>query len=129
MPSAGQRAVRDADTVVLERGRLQVEISLRPFELTVRRAGRRLVRSIGVLVAGGTVHDHFIQLTGGVIPAEELAPAERAVVARVRRLARDRVVMAIEMNGGRRARLEVRVHVDDRVSFELGPGGGRGRVR
>jgi alpha-D-xyloside xylohydrolase len=123
MPSAGQRAVRDADTVVLERGRLEVEIALRPFELTVRRAGRRLVRSMGAWVAEGTVHDHFIQLTEGVIPAEELAPAERAAVARVRRLARDRVVMAIEMNGGRRARLEVRVLVDDRVAFELEPEG------
>jgi alpha-glucosidase (family GH31 glycosyl hydrolase) len=123
MPSAGQRAVRDADTVVLERGRLQVEIALRPFELTVRRAGRRLVRSMGAWVAEGTVHDHFIQLTEGVIPAEELAPVERAAVARVRRLARDRVVMAIELNGGRRAHLEVRVLGDDRVSFELDPEG------
>ena len=113
----------DADTVVLQQGRVRVEIALRPFDLTIRRAGRRLVRSMGAWVAEGTVHDHFIQLTEGVVAAEELAPAERAVVARVRRLARDRVVLAIELNGGRRARLEVRVLAGERVSFELAPEG------
>ena len=45
---------------------MQVEIALRPFELTVRRAGRRLLRSMGAWVADGTVHDHFIQFTEGV---------------------------------------------------------------
>src|SRR5580693_7326806 len=101
MPTPSPIAAADADTVVLERGRVRVEIALRPFDLTIRRAGRRLVRSMGAWVAEGTVHDHFIQLTEGVVAAEELAPAERAVVARVRRLARDRVVLAIELNGGR----------------------------
>jgi alpha-D-xyloside xylohydrolase len=119
----GQLAVSDADTVVLQRGRLRVEIALRPFELTIRRDGRRLVRSMGAWVAEGTVHDHFIQLTEGVVAGEDLAPAERAARARVRRLARDRVVMAIELNGGRHARLEVRVLAGERVAFELAPEG------
>ena len=123
MSGAGQPPVRDDDRVVLERGRLQVEIALRPFELTVRRAGRRLVRSMGAWVAEGTVHDNFIQLTEGVIPAEDLAPVERAAAARVRRLARDRVVLAIRLNGGRRARLEVRVLAEERVTLELEPEG------
>ena len=113
----------DADTVVLARGSLRVEIALRPFELTVRRAGRRLVRSMGAWVAEGTVHDHFIQLTEGVVAAEDLAPVERAAVARVRRLARDRVVLGIELDGGRRAALEIRVLDGERVSFELAPEG------
>ena len=113
----------DADTVVLQQGRLRVEIVLRPFDLTIRRAGRRLIRSMGAWVAEGTVHDHFIQLTEGVVAGEDLAPLERAAVARVGRLARDRVVMAIELNGGRRARLEVRVLADERVALELAPEG------
>ena len=123
MPAVGQICVPDADTLVLERGPLRVEIALRPFELTVRRGGRRLVRSMGAWVADGTVHDHFIQLTEGVVAAEELAPLERAVAARVQRLAADRVLLAVELNGGRRARLEVRVLADERVSFELEPEG------
>jgi alpha-glucosidase (family GH31 glycosyl hydrolase) len=123
MPTPSPIAAADADTVVLERGRLRVEIALRPFELTIRRSGRRLVRSMGGWVAEGTVHDHFIQLTEGVVAAEELAPLERAAAARVRRLAADRVVLAVELNGGRRARLEVRVLADERVSFELEPEG------
>jgi alpha-glucosidase (family GH31 glycosyl hydrolase) len=123
MPTPSPIAAADADTVVLERGRLRVEIALRPFELTIRRSGRRLVRSMGAWVAEGTVHDHFIQLTEGVVAAEELAPLERAAAARVRRLAADRVVLAVELTGGRRARLEVRVLADERVSFELEPEG------
>ena len=113
----------DADTVVLQQGRLRIEIVLRPFDLTIRRAGRRLIRSMGAWAAEGTVHDHFIQLTEGVVAGEDLAPLERAAVARVGRLARDRVVMAIELNGGRRARLEVRVLADERVALELAPEG------
>ena len=73
LPSA-----RSGDAVVLERGALQVEIALRPLELTIRRGERRLVRSLGAWVADGTVHDHFIQLTEGVVAREKLAPVERA---------------------------------------------------
>jgi alpha-glucosidase (family GH31 glycosyl hydrolase) len=123
MPTPGPIASADADTVVLERGPLRVEIALRPPELTIRRFGRRLVRSMGAWVAEGTVHDHFIQLTEGVVAAEELAPPERAAAARVRRLAADRVMLAVELNGGRRARLQVRVLADERVSFEFEPEG------
>ena len=128
MPKPSPRFAADADTVVVERGRLRVEIALRPLELTVRRDGRRLVRSMGAWVAEGTVHDHFIQLTEGVVAAEDLAPLERAVAARVRRLAADRVVLAVELNGGRRARLEVRLRAEDRISFEFEPEGGPLRV-
>ena len=128
MPKPSPRFAADADTVVLERGRLRVEIALRPLELTVRRDGRRLVRSMGAWVAEGTVHDHFIQLTEGVVAAEDLAPLERAVAARVRRLAADRVILAVELNGGRRARLEVRLRAEDRISFEFEPEGGPLRV-
>jgi hypothetical protein len=117
--------VSDADVVVLVRGRLRVEIALQPFELTIRHGGRRLVRSMGAWVAEGAVRDHFIQLTEGVVAGEELAPVERASAARVRRLAADRVLLAVELNGGRRARLEVRVlgEGDARVTFELIPEG------
>jgi len=113
---------------VLRRGSLQVEIALRPLELTIRRAGRRLVRSMGAWVAEGTVHDHFIHFTEGVVAAEDLAPVERARAAVVRRIAADRGVLALKLSGGRRARFEVRVLADDRVSFVLEPEGDPLRV-
>ena len=57
----------ESDSVVLERGELRVEIELQPFSMTVRRRGRKLLRAAGAWVAQGTVHDHFIQFTEGVI--------------------------------------------------------------
>ena len=41
--------------VVLERGATRVELALDPFGLTIRRAGRRLMRSAGLWAADGTV--------------------------------------------------------------------------
>jgi hypothetical protein len=74
-------SARSANAILLRRGSLEIEVTPRPFELTVRRAERRLIRSLGAWVAEGTVHDHFIQITEGVVAREELAPAERAPTA------------------------------------------------
>ena len=123
MPAVSPTSASDADTLVLERGPLRVEIALRPFELTVRRAGRRLVRSLGAWVAEGIVHDHFIHFTEGVVAREELAPVERARAAAVHRHSVDRATLVVELSGGRRARLEVRVVEDDRLCVELEPDG------
>ena len=123
MPAVSPTSASDADTLVLERGPLRLEIALRPFELTVRRAGRRLVRSLGAWVAEGTVHDHFIHFTEGVVAREELAPVERARAAAVHRHSVDRATLVVELSGGRRARLEVRVVEDDRLCVELEPDG------
>ena len=56
--------------LVLERGLLTVEVSLRPFGFTVRRDERALIRGGGAWVADGTIHDHFIQFTEGVVARE-----------------------------------------------------------
>jgi alpha-glucosidase (family GH31 glycosyl hydrolase) len=112
-------SVPSADTVVLRRGELQVEVDLRPFELTIRRGQRRLIRSLGAWVTDGTVHDHFIQLTEGVVAHEELAPVERAASAAVQDRSENRLTLALECSGGRRARLEVSIAAPERVSFEL----------
>ena len=69
--------------LTLRAGQLRAEVTLRPFSFTIRRAGRRLLRNAGAWVADGTVHDHFIQFTEGVVAAEDLAPHERAVRASV----------------------------------------------
>jgi len=57
--------------VVLERGPIRVAISLQPFGFEVRRGGRRLVHGVRAWCADGQVHDQFVQLTEGVIAAEE----------------------------------------------------------
>jgi alpha-D-xyloside xylohydrolase len=110
---------RSADVVVLHRGDVRVEAALRPFEVTIRRAHRRLVRSLGVWVADGTVHDHFIQLTEGVVAHEDLAPGERALSATVREHTNERLTLSLALSGGRSARLEISIPEADRVGFEL----------
>lgn len=114
LPSA-----RRADVVVLSRGELRVEIALRPFELTIRRRDRRLVRELSAWVADGTVHDHFIALTEGVVAHEELAPIERAVSAAGRARSQERLMLDLELAGGRRARLDIAIVAPDRISLEL----------
>ena len=128
MTISGVKAAAGADAVVLQRGRLRVEIVLRPFELTVHRGDRRLVRSLGAWVADGTVHDHFIPLTEGVVAHEDLAPVERARAAVVRRCSADRATLALSLSGGRTASLSVSVLEDDRVCLEVVPDGDPLRV-
>ena len=117
VPSASRTRIRSS----CARGRLPVEVALRP--LRADRPPRRaaLVRSLGAWVAEGTVHDHFIQLTEGVVAREELAPSSGRCRPTVRHRSADRVTLALELSGGRRARLEVRISADDRITFRLEP--------
>ena len=71
------------EEVVIERGSLRVELGLRPFTVTVRRSGRRLLRAGGAWALEGTVHDHFVQFTEGVVAREQHGPEERALRAQV----------------------------------------------
>src|SRR5262249_3242186 len=64
----------------------------------------------------------------GVVAREDLSPPERARLALVQDLSPDAVTLSLELAGGRRARLEGAMTDDDRVSFELEPGGGPLRV-
>jgi len=112
-------SVPDGEEVVLERGSVRVEVSLRPFGFTIRRAGRRLVRSGGMWAADGTVNDRFIQLTEGVIAREELAPRQLARRALVVHAGRDQLELALALDEGRVGRLGVLLRGDRRVSLEL----------
>src|SRR6478672_11076965 len=109
MSTASFSIVMESDSVVLERGELRVEIVLQPFSLTVRRRGRRLLRAAGVWVAQGTVHDRFIQFTEGVVAREELAPTERARRSVVLARLDTGVDLGLVLDGGRGARLRVRL--------------------
>jgi alpha-glucosidase (family GH31 glycosyl hydrolase) len=111
--SAGQ------ELVSLQNRMLSVEIVLRPFAFTVRRAGRRLLRNAGVWVADGTVFDQFVQFTEGVVAHEDLAPAERAVRAEPLELTATRAVLTLRLDGGRAARLTIELVEDVRFLVEL----------
>src|ERR1700683_505292 len=95
------------ELVRLERGGLSPQIQLRPFAVTLRRAGRRLLRDGGLWVADGSSSDHFIQLTEGVIPNEQLTPVERAQRAELRNQSEHELEFAILLSGGREATLVI----------------------
>jgi alpha-glucosidase (family GH31 glycosyl hydrolase) len=75
--SEAASGARPAEPVVLERGPLRVGVGLDPFSLEIRRGGRRLIRGLGLWAAAGESRDQFIQLTEGVIAAEELERPRR----------------------------------------------------
>jgi alpha-glucosidase (family GH31 glycosyl hydrolase) len=100
-----------------------VEVELRPFSLTVRRAGRRLLRAGGVWVAEGSVNDLFIQFTEGVVAGEELSPAERAVAAEVVGASESHLELGLTLHGGRGARLRIAIAGAGLITFELGAEG------
>ena len=108
-----------ADTLVLSRGSVRVEIARRPFAIDVRRGGRRLIRRFGLWCADGTVADQFIRFTEGVIAAERLEVAERVASATVADPLADGVDLVLRFAGGRRGRLRVTLPVGETVAFEL----------
>ncbi|MEO6462667.1 MAG: TIM-barrel domain-containing protein, partial [Candidatus Eisenbacteria bacterium] len=105
--------------LVLERGALRVEISLRPLRIDVRRGGRRLVRGLGVWAIEGEICDLFIQFTEGVVAREELGLPERVVAASVAEPRADGAELAIRCEGGRAGRLSITLPSADTVLVEL----------
>jgi alpha-glucosidase (family GH31 glycosyl hydrolase) len=112
---------------------VQVEVSLSPFGVTIRRSGRRLLGPIGVAAWDGVVGDHFVQLTEGVLAHEDLGDPVHAVSAEpatgggVRPLESGRLkgsdpvsVWVLRFEDGTSARLRVDVR-GDRVRLELVP--------
>jgi alpha-glucosidase (family GH31 glycosyl hydrolase) len=108
-----------AEQVVLERGPVRVELDLRPFALTIRRAGRRLMRAGGVWVADGAIRDHFVQFTEGVVASEERSPPERALRGRVLDSSDNGVRLSLRLQGGREGCLSVTLPTDGRVDLRL----------
>jgi alpha-glucosidase (family GH31 glycosyl hydrolase) len=105
-------------SAVLRRAAVQVDIDLRPFGLTVRRRGRRVLGPVTARLYDGTVEDQFVQLTEGVVAHEE---REDPVVLGHARIAALREHGAdIELDG---ATLSVALDVDDVVSLVLRPAG------
>ena len=108
-----------ADTLVLSRGSVRVEIARRPFAIDIRRDGRRLIRRFGLWCADGEAADQFIQFTEGVIASEQLEIPERVVSATLAEPLADGADLALRFAGGRRGRLRVTLPVEETVVFEL----------
>jgi alpha-glucosidase (family GH31 glycosyl hydrolase) len=108
-----------SEEVVLARGELRVELALRPFAITVRRAGRRLIRAGGIWVAEGAIEDNFVQWTEGVVAHEDLSPPERALRALPAASDDDEAVLELRLEGGRVASLRVQIAAEDRVAITL----------
>ena len=53
-------------------GSLSVRVDPDPLAIHIERDGRSLLTGLELWAADGTVHDHFMQMTEGVIAREEL---------------------------------------------------------
>src|ERR1700683_222970 len=113
---------------VLERAELRIELELRPFSFTIRRSGKRVMRAGGVWVAGGTSADHFVQMTEGVIPVEQLEPPERALRAAVTGASGDEIELLLTLDGGRTVRLSIAISEHQRISLTLTADGAAART-
>ncbi|MBO0769454.1 MAG: hypothetical protein J2O48_12290, partial [Solirubrobacterales bacterium] len=113
------------EMVALNRGPLEITIELRPFSITVRRNGRRLLRNAGVWVAQGQNKDHFVQYTEGVVAGELLDPSERATRAHVKRHPSHNggppqgVELALRLGDERHGTLLIEVPKDNEFAFKL----------
>jgi alpha-glucosidase (family GH31 glycosyl hydrolase) len=104
-----------ADTAVLAAGRIRVEVTARPFSLTIRRDGRSLLRAAGAWVADGVIRDRFLALTEGVVAHEDLAPPQRAQHALLMRRGDRGLTAGFRLGEGRAARLGIELVTPERV--------------
>jgi hypothetical protein len=100
--------------VVLQHGRLRVEITASPLQVTVRRDGRRLVGPIEPRVRDGEILDHFVQWTEGVIAAETLGDPLAVTV-----LEGETARLAVRLADGTSGTLELLLPERDHVVLEL----------
>ncbi len=108
-----------SDRAVLARGDLRVEVALRPFSITVRRAGRRLLRAAGAWAADGEIHDLFVRFTEGVVAREEISLVERAVRASLLAGSGRELTLALRFSGGRSGTLTITVAAEDEIALTL----------
>jgi alpha-glucosidase (family GH31 glycosyl hydrolase) len=108
-----------SERVTIGRDELRVEVSLRPFSMTLTRAFRVLLPDATVWVADGVVHDRFIPLTEGVVAHEELAPAEWAEAAYVVGEREHGAELQLVLRGGRGARLQLELGDERTLIVEL----------
>ncbi|HEY2651869.1 MAG TPA: hypothetical protein VGI50_08110, partial [Solirubrobacteraceae bacterium] len=109
----------DAERVVLDRDGLAVDVSLRPFSITLTRAGEVLLDHATVWVADGVVHDRFCPLTARVVAQEERQLAEGGQSAAVLSELEHGAELELTFHGGRSARLRLGLAEARTLALEL----------
>jgi hypothetical protein len=102
-----------------------VQVTPRPFSLTVRRGRRTLLRAGGAWAGDGVAHDILLQFTEGVVPAEERGALIRALWAEVKSHDPEAQVLtlALGLDDGWAGSLRIALPGHDRVSLRLEVGG------
>src|SRR4051794_23157552 len=107
---------RQANALAL--GDLAVRVETDPLAIHIERGGRVLLPGLELWAADGTVHDHFMQITEGVIPREELSQPLRVVRAEVEAAGERSLALAAELADGSPGRLALGVS-RERLVVEL----------
>ena len=82
---------------------------LEPLSIAVRRAGKLKIADMTFWAADGSVHDHFVQITEGVIAREELMPETLVAAAAPAEACDNRLALDLRFDDGRSGRLMVAV--------------------
>src|SRR6266542_3814439 len=72
-----------ASTLAMDRGAVRIGVRLDPLTLDVTRDGTAVISGARPWLADGVARDRFVQITEGVLPAEDLGPALRVGDAEV----------------------------------------------
>jgi alpha-glucosidase (family GH31 glycosyl hydrolase) len=89
-----------------------------PLAIRVERAGRELLPGLELWAADGTIHDHFVQITEGVLAREELLPAQRVARGEVESAGDQSLSLAVELADGSPGRLSLGIS-RERLVIEL----------
>jgi alpha-glucosidase (family GH31 glycosyl hydrolase) len=99
-------------------GELSLRVEPDPLAITIERRGRRLLDGLELWAADGTVHDHFVQITEGVLAREELLPSLRVAGGRVEAESERSLALAVTLADGSAGRLALALS-RDRLVIEL----------
>ncbi|MBA2439296.1 MAG: glycoside hydrolase family 31 protein [Thermoleophilaceae bacterium] len=107
--------------LALARDGLTVKIALRPLRISVRRGERRLMRDGVVRLLEGSVHDHFVQVTEGVLAREEIDDRLEPQSVEVAHSDVHSVTLTARFRDERVARIEISLPGRDRVRVVVVP--------
>jgi alpha-D-xyloside xylohydrolase len=109
-----------SNTLALARGAVEVEVTLEPLTVDIRRAGRPIISFLRPWSRPFEGGDHLIHLTEGVLLEEQRGPELAASCVEVRLAELDVVTIAGALDGGHRFELEVALTADERVTIVFG---------
>ena len=100
--------------------RLSVHVDPDPLAIRIERAGRVLFDGLELWAADGEVHDHFVQITEGVIPREERGSAFRVGRGELESTSERSLSLSVRLGDGASGRLALAIS-RERVVIELTP--------